>query len=72
MFSSRRIFEKFRIWSLLPSSSLPPKPPLMMLKFLKGAGVGKEAQLPMKANPFEDALTIRDVSSQAKKAGLKS
>ena len=26
----------------------------------------------MKANPFEDALTIRDVVSQAKDAGLKS
>ena len=26
----------------------------------------------MKANPFEDALTIRDVVSQAKDAGFKS
>ena len=29
----------------------------------KGAGVGEEAQPPMKANPSEDALTIRDVVS---------
>ena len=34
--------------------------------------MGKEAQPLMKANPFEEALTIRDVVSQAKDAGLKS
>ena len=34
--------------------------------------MGKEAQPLMKANPFEEAFTIRDVVSQAKDVGLKS
>ena len=34
--------------------------------------MGKESQPLMKANPFKGALTIRDVVSQAKDAGLKS
>ena len=32
----------------------------------------EEAQLPTKAKPFEDALTIRDMVLQAKDAELKS
>ena len=32
----------------------------------------EEAQLPMKAKPSEDALTIRDMVSQAKDTELKS
>ena len=32
----------------------------------------EEAQLPVKAKSYEDALTIRDVVSQAKDAELKS
>ena len=38
----------------------------------KGVGTDEEAQLPTKAKPSEDALTIRDVVSQAKDAELKS
>ena len=34
--------------------------------------MGEEAQLLMIAKPSEDALTIRDVVSQAKDAELKS
>ena len=34
--------------------------------------MGEEAQFLMKAKPSEDALTIRDVVSQAKDAELKS
>ena len=34
--------------------------------------MGKEAQPLIKANPSEDALTIRDVVSQAKDTELKS
>ena len=41
-------------------------------KISKGVGVGEEAQPPMKANPSDDALTIRDVVSQAKDAEAKS
>ena len=38
----------------------------------KGAGKGKEAQPSMKAKHSENALTIRDVVSQAKDVVLKS
>ena len=38
----------------------------------EGAGVGKEAQPPMKDKPSEDSLIIRDVVSQAKDSESKS
>ena len=38
----------------------------------KGAGVGEEAQPLVKPNPSEDALTIKDVVSQAKDGKAKS
>ena len=43
-----------------------------MFEVLKGAKGGEEAQLPVKAKSPKDALTIRDVVSQAKDAELKS
>ena len=41
-------------------------------EFSKGARVDEEVQPSTKAKPSEDALTIRDVVSQAKDAELKS
>ena len=56
-----------------PSEQLPTtQAPHLEAKISKGVGVGEEAQPPMKANPSDDALTIRDVVSQAKDAELKS
>ena len=46
--------------------------PHLEVEISKGAGVGEKAQPPVKANPSEDALTIRDVVSQAKNAEAKS
>ena len=46
-----------------PEQLLPTQTPPLDAKVSKRGGVGKEAQPPMKANPFEDALTIRDVVS---------
>ena len=71
------IFFPVNIWEILdmvPSTEqLPPtQSPLADAKVPKATRGGEEAQLPMKAKSFEDALTIRDVVSQAKDAKLKS
>ena len=71
------IFFPVNIWEILdtvPSTEqLPPtQTPLTDAEVPKTARGGEEAQLPMKAKSFEDALTIRDVVSQAKDAKLKS
>ena len=50
----------------------PTQTPLADVEVLKGAKGGEEAQLPVKAKSPKDALTIRDVVSQAKDAELKS
>ena len=56
-----------------PSEQLPTtQAPHPDAEISKGVGVGEEAQPPMKANPFEDALTIKDVVFQAKDAEAKS
>ena len=52
---------------LLPTQTL-----LIDADVPKGARGGEEAQLLVKAKSSEDALTIRDVVSQAKDAELKS
>ena len=61
------------------SSTVPPieqpltaQAPLFYGEVPKGARVDEESQLLTKAKPSEDALTIRDVVSQAKDAELKS
>ena len=61
------------------SNTIPPfeqlpttQAPTLNAEVSKGAGVDEEAQLLMKAKPSEDALTIRDVVSQAKDTKLKS
>jgi len=46
-----------------PEQLLTSQAPLPDAKVSKGARVGKGAQSPMEAKPFEDALTIRDVVS---------
>ena len=46
-----------------PEKLLPTQTPPLDAEVSKRGGVGKEAQPPMKANPFEDALTIRGVVS---------
>ena len=61
------IFFSVNIWEILdmvPSTEqLPPtQTPLADDEVPKAARGGEEAQLPMKAKSFEDALTIRDVS----------
>ena len=71
------IFFPVNIWEILdmvPSTEqLPPtQTPLADAEVPKAARGGEEAQLPTKAKSFEDALTIRDVVSQAKDAKLKS
>ena len=54
-----------------PPKQLPTtQAPLPDAKVLKGAGVGEKTQPLMKATPSEDALTIKDVVSQAKDAEL--
>ena len=56
-----------------PIEQLPTtKTPLADAEVSKGARVGKEAQLPVKAKSSKVALTIKDVVSQAKDAKLKS
>ena len=62
----------------IPESESPPEQlltsqaPLLDAKVSKGAEVGKRAQSSMKAKPSKDALTIRDVVSQAKDAEARS
>ena len=46
--------------------------PLAGAEVPKGVGRDEEAQLPVKAKSSDDALTIRDVVSQAKDVNLKS
>jgi len=62
------------ISNTVPSPEQPPttQAPPPSAEVSKGAGVGMEAQPPMKANPFEDTLTIRDMVSQAKDTELRS
>jgi len=56
-----------------PSKQLPTtQASHLEVEISKRVGVGKEAQPPVKPNPSEDALTIRDVVSQAKDADAKS
>ena len=55
---------------LSPSVANPRLPP--NVEVLIRASKGKEVQPPIKANRFEDALTIRDVVSKAKDAESKS
>ena len=56
-----------------PIKQLPTtQTPLTDAEVSKGAGVGNEAQLPVKAKSSKDALTIKDVVSQAKDAKLNS
>ena len=55
---------------LSPSVANPLLPP--NVEVLIRASKGKEVQPPIKANRFEDALTIRDVVSKAKDAESKS
>ena len=55
-----------------PEQLLTSQAPLPDAEVSKGAGVGKGAQSSMKAKPSEDALTIKDVVSQAKDAEAKS
>ena len=45
--------------------------PHLDVEVSKGVEVVEEAQLPVKAKPSKDALTIRDVLSQAKDGELK-
>ena len=52
----------------LPTTQAPP----LDAEVSKGAGKGKEAQSPMKAKHSEDALTIKNVVSQAKDVEFKS
>ena len=58
----------------VPSTEqLPPtQTSLADAEIPKGVGWGEDAQLPVKAKSSKDALTIRDVVSQAKDAKLKS
>ena len=51
-------------------STIQAPPP--SAKVSTGGGKGKEVQLLIKANQFEDALTIKDVVSKAKDAESKS
>ena len=56
-----------------PIEQLPTtQTPIVDAEVSKGAGVGEEAQLPVKAKYSEDTLTIKDVVSQAKDVKLKS
>ena len=56
-----------------PTEQLPPtQTPLIDAKVPKGVRGGEEAQLPVKIKSSKDALTIRDVVSEAKDAELKS
>ena len=61
-----------------PSTIPPTKQPLITQapppdgEVSKRAGVDEETQISTKAKPSKDALTIRDVVSQAKDAELKS
>ena len=59
--------------SMIPPTEQPfiTQAPPLDGEVSKGVGVDEEAQLPTKAKPSEDALTIRDVVSQAKDAELK-
>ena len=62
------IFFLVDIWeipNIVPSTEqLPPtQTPLADTEVPKGVGGDEEAQLPVKAKSYEDALTIRDVVS---------
>ena len=56
-----------------PSEQLPTiQAPNPEVEISKGARVGEEAQPPVKVSPSEDALTMRDMVSQAKDAEARS